>query len=111
MEKVTDEVDTKTLSTKKPVLIVGQPHSSSAFKYYGRMPPSPISGKVKAKAFPRLHPYRSPKLFSAFSFDATGPKEKANKKKRAEKKFRLCGGDQGSAFGNRKLLKKFDQNF
>ena len=25
--------------------------------------------------------------------------------------FRLCGGDQGSAFGNRKLLKKFDQNF
>ena len=62
---VTDEVDTKTLSTKKSVLIVGQPHLSH-FKYYGATP-SPVSGKVKAKAFPRLHPYRSPKLFSAFS--------------------------------------------
>ena len=28
-----------------------------------------------------------------------------------EREFRRCGGDQGSAFGNRKLLKKFDQNF
>jgi hypothetical protein len=34
-----------------------------------------------------------------------------SKKKMPEREFRLCGGDQGSAFGNRKLLKKFDQNF
>ena len=27
------------------------------------------------------------------------------------RKFRSCGSDQGSAFGIRKLLKKFDQNF
>ena len=43
--EATDEVDTKTLSTKKSVLIVGQPHLSH-FKYYGATP-SPISGKVK----------------------------------------------------------------
>ena len=51
------------------------------------------------------------KLFPAFSFDATGTKEKANKKKMPIREFRSCGSDQGSAFGNRKLLKKFDQNF
>ena len=49
--------------------------------------------------------------FPAFSFDATGPKEKANKKKMPIREFRSCGSDQGSAFGIRKLLKKFDQNF
>jgi hypothetical protein len=38
-------------------------------------------------------------------------KKKLSKKKMPEREFRLCGGDQGSAFGNRKLLKKFDQNF
>ena len=59
------------------------------FKYYGRMPPSPVSGKVKAKVFSCLHPYRSPKSFSAFSFDAKGPKEKANKKKMPIKEISL----------------------
>jgi hypothetical protein len=38
-------------------------------------------------------------------------KKKLSKKKMPKREFRLCGGDQGSAFGNRKLLKKFDQNF
>ena len=42
---VTDEVDTKTVSTKQSVLIVSQPHLSH-FKYYGATP-SPVSGKVK----------------------------------------------------------------
>jgi len=66
---------------------VGQPHLSH-FKYYGATP-SPISGKVKAKAFPRLHPYRSPKSFPAFSFDAKGTKEKAWQKENAVKGISL----------------------
>ena len=41
------------------------------------------AGEGLVKAFPRLHPYRSPKLFSAFSFDATGTKEKAKQKENA----------------------------
>jgi len=36
-------------------------------------------------------------LFSAFSFDAKGTKEKANKKKMPIREFRLCGGDKGYA--------------
>ena len=77
--EATDEVDTKTLSTKKSVLIVGQPHLSH-FKYYGATP-SPISGKVKVRPLPIIRRYIHLTPFPAFSFDAKGPKEKANKKK------------------------------
>ena len=42
---VTNEVDTKAVSTKRSVLLVGQPHPSH-FKYYSATP-SPVSGKVK----------------------------------------------------------------
>jgi len=49
--------------------------------------PSPVSGKVKVYVLPRLHPYRSPKLFSAFSFDAKGTKEKAWQKENADKRI------------------------
>ena len=74
MEKVTDEVDTKTVS------------------YY----------KTEYLLTP----------FPAFSFETRGTKEKAWQKENADKgEFRSCGSDQGSAFGIRKLLKKFDQNF
>jgi len=49
---------------------------------------------------------------SAFSFDSKGAKEKAWQKENTERGISLVAtSDQGSAFGNRKLLKKFDQNF
>jgi len=103
---VTDEVDTKTVSTKQSVPIVSQPHPSG---FACHLPQS--RGRSRFKPLSRRHPYRSPKLFSAFSFETRGTKEKANKKKMPIRKFRSCGSDQGSAFGIRKLLKKFDQNF
>jgi hypothetical protein len=49
--------------------------------------------------------------FPLFLLTQKAQKKKLSKKKMPEREFRLCGGDQGSAFGNRKLLKKFDQNF
>jgi len=49
--------------------------------------------------------------FPLFLLQKKAQKKKLSKKKSAEGEFRLCGGDQGSAFGNRKLLEKFDQNF
>jgi len=47
------------------------------------------AGEGLVKALPRLHPYRSPKSFSAFSFDATGTKEKAWQKENAVKGISL----------------------
>ena len=35
----------------------------------------------------------------------------ASKKKCRNRMFRHCGDDQGAAFGNRKLSRKFDQSF
>ena len=49
--------------------------------------------------------------FPLFLLMQKAQKKKLSKKKMPKWEFRLCGGDQGSAFGNRKLLKKFDQNF
>ena len=49
--------------------------------------------------------------FPLFLLKQKAQKKKLSKKKMPKGEFRLCGGDQGSAFGNRKLLKKFDQNF
>ena len=48
---------------------------------------------------------------ATFSFDTKGAKEKVIKKKTPGFVSPPAGGDQGSAFGNRELLKKLDQNF
>ena len=49
--------------------------------------------------------------FPLFLLTQKAQKKKLSKKKMPIRKFRSCGSDQGSAFGIRKLLKKFDQNF
>jgi len=63
------------------------------------------------KALSRLHPHCFSNSILRFFFGEVGAKKKLTKRKGPGKEFRSCGSDQGSAFGNRKLLKKFDQNF
>jgi hypothetical protein len=53
-----------------------------------------------------------PSSLPSFSFGTRGAKEKVIKKKTPFGGVSpVATGDQGSAFGNRELLKKFDQNF
>ena len=76
-----------------------------------RLPPSPVSGKVKLRCFLAYTHIVRLNCSPLFLLMQQAQKKKLGKKKMPIREFRLCGGDQGSAFGIRKLLKKFDQNF
>ena len=49
--------------------------------------------------------------FSTFSFDHVGAKEKVAKRKAPQRISPLARGGQGSAYGNRKPLKRLERNF
>ena len=74
-----------------------------------RPTPSPL-GKAWLKRFLAYTHIVHLNCFPLFLLEKKAQKKKLTKRN-AGKEFRSCGSDQGSAFGIRKLLKKFDQNF
>jgi len=73
--------------------------------------PSPVSGKVKVRSPPIIRRNIHLNCSPLFLLEKKAQKKKLTKRKGPIRRFHSCGSDQGSAFGNRKLLKKFDQNF
>ena len=89
---VTDEVDTKTLSTKKSVLIVGQPHPSG---FACHLPRS--RGRSRFKCYlAYIHTVRLNRS-PLFLLMRQAQMKKLSKKKMPEKEFRSCGSDKGDA--------------
>ena len=70
-------------------------------------PPSPL-GKAWLKRFLAYTHIVHLNCSPLFSLAKKAQRKKLCKKETPIEGFRLCGGDQGSAFGIRKLLKKFD---